>query len=127
PSLSYIEKFAAMDGNEATLEEATKSLYRSELRYGIMDVGPYKGMKVSERVISIDDLVSAANAGALQEVFGSGTAAVISPVSHFRYLGHDYMVADGKTGKVAKELFDEITGIQLGTRPDPYGWVVNVG
>ncbi len=86
-----------------------------------------KGMKVSERVISIDELVSAAKSGKLQEVFGSGTAAVISPVSHFRYLGHDYMVADGKTGQVAKELFDEITGIQLAKRPDPYGWVVNVG
>ena len=72
-------------------------------------------------------MVSAANNGKLQEVFGSGTAAVISPVSHFRYLGHDYMVADGKTGQVAKELFDEITGIQLAKRPDPFGWVVNVG
>jgi len=86
-----------------------------------------KGMKVSESEITINDLVSAAKLGKLQEIFGSGTAAVISPVSHFRYLGHDYMVADGKTGQVAKDLFDEITGIQLANRPDPYGWVVNVG
>ncbi|MGC8567779.1 MAG: leucine--tRNA ligase [Candidatus Micrarchaeia archaeon] len=63
PSLSYIEKFAAMDGNEATLEEATKSLYRSELRYGIMDVGPYKGMKVSEARDRIkNDLISSKSA-----------------------------------------------------------------
>jgi branched-chain amino acid aminotransferase len=84
-------------------------------------------MKVSERVISIHELVSAAKSGKLQEVFGSGTAAVVSPVSHFRYMGHDYMVADGKTGRVARDLFDEITDIQLAKKPDPYGWVVNVG
>lgn len=86
-----------------------------------------KGMKVSEKVISIDELVSSARTGKLQEIFGSGTAAVISPVSHFQYLGTDYIVADGKTGPVAKELFDEITDIQLAKRPDPFGWVVNVG
>ncbi len=85
------------------------------------------GVKVSERTISIDEVVGAAEKGTLQEVFGSGTAAVISPVSLFRYRGRDYTVADGKTGKLAAKLFDEITGMQTGLRPDPYGWVVNIG
>ena len=84
-------------------------------------------MKVSERNITIEELVSAAETGALEEVFGSGTAAVISPVSHFRYRDKDYMVADGKTGPTAQKLFDEITGMQLGQRPDKHGWVVNIG
>ena len=96
-------------------------------RDSVIQLCKAKNMRVSERVISIDELVSSAKSGKLQEVFGSGTAAVISPVSHFRYLGHDYMVGDGKTGPIAKELFDEITGIQLATRSDPFGWVVNVG
>lgn len=96
-------------------------------RDSVLQLCRAKGMKVSERVISIQELVSAAKSGKLQEIFGSGTAAVVSPVSHFRYMGHDYMVADGKTGQVARDLFDEITDIQLSKRPDPYGWVVNVG
>ena len=58
---------------------------------------------------------------------GSGTAAVISPVSHFRYKGIDHLVGDGKTGELASTLFDTITGMQTGTEPDPYGWVVNIG
>jgi branched-chain amino acid aminotransferase len=85
------------------------------------------GMKVTERTVSIEEVVRAAGDGTLQEMFGSGTAAVISPVSHFQYKGKDFVVGDGRTGEVASELFDRITGMQTGLRPDPYGWVVNIG
>ncbi len=85
------------------------------------------GMKVSERSVTIDEVVQAANSGALEEIFGSGTAAVISPVSHFRFKETDYMVGNGKTGPTSQKLFDEITGMQLGRRPDKHGWVVNIG
>jgi branched-chain amino acid aminotransferase len=85
------------------------------------------GMKVSERTITIDEVVTAARSGALQEMFGSGTAAVVSPVSHFRYRDETFRVADGDTGPVAARLFDEITGMQTGLKPDPFGWVMNVG
>jgi branched-chain amino acid aminotransferase len=85
------------------------------------------GMKVAERGITIEEVVSAADNGSLQEVFGSGTAAVISPVSHFRYKGRDYQVGDGRTGEVAGKLFEDLTGMQTGLKPDPYGWVVNIG
>ena len=85
------------------------------------------GMKVSERVVSIEEVVRAAEDSSLQEIFGSGTAAVVSPVSHFMYKGTDYQVADGKTGEIAARLFEEITGMQTGTKADPYGWIVNIG
>jgi branched-chain amino acid aminotransferase len=85
------------------------------------------GLKVTERHISIEEVVHSAEDGSLQEVFGSGTAAVISPVSHFRYKGQDHQVADGKTGPLAGKLFEEITGMQTGMKEDPYGWVVNIG
>ncbi len=85
------------------------------------------GYKVTEGRITIDQVVEAAKSGALKEMFGSGTAAVVSPVSLFRYKGTDYTVADGKTGEVAAKLFDELTGMQTAARPDPYGWVVNIG
>lgn len=86
-----------------------------------------KNIKVTERVITIDEVVEAANNGSLQEMFGSGTAAVVSPVSHFRYLGKDYRVGDGGTGEIAGQLFTEITEMQTGKRNDPYGWVINIG
>ncbi len=85
------------------------------------------GLKVTERSITIEEVVKAAESGALEEIFGSGTAAVISPVSHFRFKEKDYMVADGKTGFVSNKLFEEITGMQVGSRPDKRGWVVNIG
>lgn len=85
------------------------------------------GMKVTERTISIEEVIEAAQSGALQEMFGSGTAAVVSPVSHIRYKDQTYVVADGNTGPVASRLFDEITGMQTGLKPDPYGWIVNIG
>ena len=85
------------------------------------------GMKVTERSISIEELVAAVENGTLREVFGSGTAAVISPVSLFRYKGRDYAVGDGKTGELSAKLFEEITGMQTGLKPDPYGWVINIG
>jgi branched-chain amino acid aminotransferase len=84
-------------------------------------------LRVSERTISIEEVEEAAKIGSLQEMFGSGTAAVISPVSHFQYKGRNFVVGNGKTGEVAADLFDRITGMQTGSNPDPYGWVVNIG
>ena len=52
---------------------------------------------------------------------------MISPVSLFRYKGKDYIVADGKTGELSAKLFEQITGMQTGLKPDPYGWVKNIG
>lgn len=86
-----------------------------------------RGLKVTERHISIEEVVHGAEDGSLQEIFGSGTAAVVSPVSSFRYKGVDYQVADGKTGEVAAMLFEELVAMQTGVKPDPYGWVVNIG
>ncbi len=85
------------------------------------------GLKMTERDISIEDVVKAAQDGSLQEIFGSGTAAVISPVGMFRFKGTDYQVADGQTGEIASRLYDEINGMQIGAKPDPFGWVVNIG
>ena len=85
------------------------------------------GTKVTERSISIEEIVAAAENGSLREIFGSGTAAVISPVSLFRYRGKDHIVADGKTGELSAKLFDEITGMQTGLKPILYGWVKNIG
>jgi branched-chain amino acid aminotransferase len=84
------------------------------------------GAKVSERQIAIDEVVTAHKAGTLEEVFGTGTAAVISPVGELSYKGHRMVVGGGKIGPTTQRLYDAIVGIQYGTAPDPHGWTVEV-
>ncbi len=84
------------------------------------------GMKVSERQISIDELVDAHRTGRLQEVWGTGTAAVISPVGELAYRGERMVVQEGIIGKVTQRLYDAIVAIQYGNAPDPDGWTMVV-
>ena len=80
------------------------------------------GMNVSERSLAIDDVIKAAKEGTLKEAFGTGTAAVISPVGQITYKGEDHIVANGKMGELSQRLYNEIVGIQYGEKEDPYGW-----
>lgn len=75
-----------------------------------------------ERPITIDEVLAASANGSLKEIFGTGTAAVISPVGSLHYKGEDCMVNGGVTGELAQRLFDEIQAIQYGHKEDPYGW-----
>jgi branched-chain amino acid aminotransferase len=84
------------------------------------------GLKVTERPIAIDEVVGASKDGSLQEVFGTGTAAVISPVGALSYQGEQCIINNEKTGVLSQRLFDELQGIQYGLRKDPYGWMVRV-
>ena len=84
------------------------------------------GLKVSERVISIDEVVEAAHRGELREVWGTGTAAVISPVGELGYKGERLVINNGQIGELTQRLYDAITGIQYGSKPDTYGWLVEV-
>ncbi len=83
-------------------------------------------MKVSERKLSIDDLYLAHEEGRLEEVFGTGTAAVISPVGLLDWDGRQLTVNNGEIGPVARRLYDTITGVQCGTFEDTYNWTVKV-
>jgi len=84
------------------------------------------GTPVEEYRLTIDEVLDAHAKGTLEEVFGAGTAAVISPVGQLEYEGVTYPVGDGDTGSVALKLFDELMGIQYGTRPDPFGWITEL-
>ena len=95
-------------------------------RDSVLTLCRHWGLNVSERKLTIDEVIKAQAAGKLEEAFGTGTAAVISPVGAIHYQGTDYAVADGQTGPISHRLYDELTGIQLGKRPDPFGWVVKV-
>jgi branched-chain amino acid aminotransferase len=84
------------------------------------------GVSVSERQISIHDVVAAHAKGTLVEVFGTGTAAVISPVGELAYKGTRMVINGGKIGPTTQRLYDAIVGIQYASAPDTRGWTVEV-
>ncbi|MGG5822785.1 branched-chain amino acid aminotransferase [Falsiroseomonas sp. HW251] len=85
------------------------------------------GLTVTERPIAIEEVVAAGSNGTLKEMWGTGTAAVVSPVGTLGYKGRDILINGGETGEVTKKLYDAIVGIQYGKTNDPHGWtsVVN--
>ena len=84
------------------------------------------GLPVSERQIAIDEVWEAARSGLLREVWGTGTAAVVSPVGELAYKGEHIVVNDGRIGAVTQRLYDTITAIQYARIPDTHGWLVAV-
>jgi branched-chain amino acid aminotransferase len=77
-------------------------------------------------MISVDELRTALESGKVSEAFGSGTAAVISPIGSLTFGDKTYEINGGQTGPISQELYDEITGIQWGKRDDSFGWSVEV-
>lgn len=84
------------------------------------------GLKVTERRITIQELYDAHTAGKLDEAFGTGTAAVISPIGEFSWNGKVITVNNGKIGEVATKVYDTITRIQSGELEDTYGWTQKI-
>ena len=84
------------------------------------------GYEVEERKISVEELMAAAVDGSLEEVWGTGTAAVVSPVGHLRHQDQVVAIGEGGIGALSQRLYDAITGIQLGRVEGPKGWVVEV-
>lgn len=80
------------------------------------------GYKINEKHLAIDDLMEYAKTGRLQEAFGTGTAAVISPVGELNYKGNVQIINDFKIGPITQRLYDELTGIQWGKIADTRGW-----
>jgi len=81
------------------------------------------GLNAIERKISIDEVMKAEVSSRLQEVFGSGTAAVISPVGKIKWADKEITIGNGQVGPLTSRLFKEITDIQYGRAEDPCGWI----
>lgn len=92
-------------------------------RDSVIKLAEHWNMKISERLIGIDELIDAHGAGKLSEIFGSGTAAVISPVGEIKYGGRVYAVGDGGVGPLAQKFYAALTDIQYGRASDPMGWI----
>lgn len=84
------------------------------------------GYDIEEREISIDELLAAAKDGSLEEAWGTGTAAVISPIGEISFEGENYLIGNNKIGNLTQRLYDTLTGIQWGKTGDTFGWSVMV-
>jgi len=127
----YIEEVGAMNvmfkiNGEIVTPELTGSVLPGITRKSCLQILKEWGYKVTERLISVDELIEAAENGALEEAWGTGTAAVISPIGHLYYKGVDHVVANNKIGPLAQKLYDELTGIQWGKRVDTRNWCYKV-
>lgn len=123
----YIEEVGAMNvmfkiNGEIVTPELTGSVLPGITRKSCIELLKSKGYKVTERLISVDELYEAAKNGSLEEAWGTGTAAVVSPIGWLYYDGEEFEVAGGKIGKVTQELYDELTGIQWGKLEDKFNW-----
>ena len=127
----FIEEVGSMNiffviDDEVITPELSGSILPGITRDSAMALAKNWGMTVSQRKISIHEVFEAHQRGDLQEIFGSGTAAVISPVGELRYDDRVITVGDGKVGPVAQKLFKAIMDIQYGTSEDPMGWIVPI-
>jgi len=110
-------------GDEVATPPLNGSILPGVTRDSILTLLRDWGLRVSERQIAIDEVMAAGAAGTLAEMWGTGTAAVVSPVGRLGYRGHDIVINEGRTGPLTQRLYDAIVGIQYGEAPDPHGWV----
>ncbi len=127
----YIEESGAMNvffliDEELVTPSLESSILEGVTRSTVIHLAKEWGIGVHERKISIDEVFSASNEGRLKEVFGTGTAAVISPIAEIRHNDALIIINDGKTGAFSQKLFDEITGIQYGEKKDTFGWCYSI-
>ena len=101
----------------------TGTLLPGITRDSMLKLAPDLGYPVEEGKISIEEWQSGCESGEITEVFGCGTAAVISPVGRVKGPDREWTIGDGEPGEISMRLREELIGIQYGNRPDPYGWV----
>jgi branched-chain amino acid aminotransferase len=127
----YVEEVGSMNiafviDNELVTPALSGSILDGVTRDTTLQLAKDWGIRVVERPITVDEVFAAGRGGRLQEAFGTGTAAVISPVSELAYKNDKLTISNGKVGPLAQRLFDEISDIQRGLKPDPHGWVVEI-
>ena len=124
----YIEEVGSMNilfkiKGEVVTPELDGSILNGITRRTVLAVAKDWGVPAVERRISVDEVISAYEDGTLEEVFGSGTAAVISPVGVLAYKGKEYVINDGKVGPFAQKMYDFIEGLHTGEVEDTFGFV----
>ncbi|MFH2091906.1 MAG: branched-chain amino acid aminotransferase [Pseudomonadota bacterium] len=124
----YIEEVGAMNiffviEDQIVTPELSGSILAGITRFSVVALAKKWGMKMTERKISIDEVFTAHEQGKLMEVFGSGTAAVISPVGEIRYGDKVVCIGNGTPGETAMKFYNALTDIQYGKTPDTENWI----
>jgi branched-chain amino acid aminotransferase len=115
-----------MIGDELITAPLAGTILPGITRDSVIRLAESWGVKVSERRLSMDEIMAAIAGGTLAEAFASGTAAIVSPVGQIYYRGVEYPIAGGKTGALTERLYNEILQIQYGMKGDPFGWSVKI-
>lgn len=124
----YIDEVGAMnvffviDGTVITPDLCDGNILPGVTRASCIELLKKWGMPVEERKLSIDEILEAQASGRLDEAFGTGTAAVISPIGELYDRGQTYIINNGEIGKIAQKLYDTLYGIQNGSVEDFMGW-----
>ena len=127
----YVEEVGSMnimfkiDGKIYTAP-CTGTVLPGVTRRSIIELLRDWGYEVLEEHVAIADIMKAGHDGKLEEVFGTGTAAVVSPVKELDWKGDKVFISGGKIGELTQKLYDTLTGIQWGKIPDTKGWIVPV-
>ncbi len=127
----YIEEVGAMNvmfkiSGKIVTPMLSGSILPGITRMSCIEVLKSKGFEVEERLLSIDELEAAMENGTLEEAWGCGTAAVVSPIGELCYKGVKYPVNNGEIGEVTQSLYDTLTGIQWGKLDDTFGWIKEI-
>jgi branched-chain amino acid aminotransferase len=124
----YVEEVGSMNiffvlDNQLITPALNGSILPGITRDSVLKLARQWNLPAVERKITIDEVMAAHEAGTLNEIFGSGTAAVISPVGQLQYEDRVIIVREGTVGPMAQKFYDAITDIQYGRSDDPVGWI----
>jgi len=127
----YVEEVGSMNiffkiNGEVITPKLNGSILPGVTRDSVIELLTYWKIPVREARISIEEVFAAHERGELEEVFGAGTAAVISPVGELNWVDRAITINDNKIGQLSQRIYDELTGIQLGKQVDPFNWIVKV-
>ncbi|HNW86568.1 MAG TPA: branched-chain amino acid aminotransferase [Candidatus Limiplasma sp.] len=125
----YIEEVGSMnmmfvyENKKIVTPALNGSILPGITRDSVLKLAKHMGYEVEEKRMAIDDVIADAKNGKLTEAFGTGTAAVVSPVNKIAYKGTEVKIGDGNIGKITQKLYDTLTGIQFGKLADQFGWI----
>lgn len=127
----YVEEVGAMNvmfkiDGEIVTPALTGSILPGITRKSCIEVLKKLGLRVSERLLSIDELMDAIKSGKLEEAWGCGTAAVVSPIGKLMYQDVEYVINNEQIGEITQKLYDILTGIQWGIVEDEFGWILKI-
>ena len=127
----YIDEVGTMNimvklGEEIVTPPLSGTILPGVTRDSVLTLLREWGLRVSERQVSIDEVWEASKRGTLREVWGTGTAAVISPVGELSYKGERVVINGGRIGELTQKLYDAIVAIQYAEASDTHRWMVTV-